>query len=747
MLNRPRFCPHFHVEIVAGEGVFLLSDSRQSLLRGRLYELVAPWLDGRTAEDVCGQLRGKASPAEVYFALTQMERKDYLCEEEEALPAGQAALWSSQQVAPAAAARRLAECPVVVRAFGVESGPFVESLQALHVRVAGEGQAEVVLTDSYLRGELQVCNTQALRGGKPWLLIKPLGRQVWIGPLFQPGQTGCWECLAKRLQANSPVASYLQGRNGHTGSVVYDRACTPATLQVAWGLAANAVASWVVRGELPELNGKVQTLDVPTWRLQTHTLIRLPFCPACGRPEEGEKRPFQAPVLESRKKTFTQDGGHRVVPPEETLARYQHHVSPITGAVPMLERAAPAGDGVMHVYVAGTNRARPYRDLAHLRGDLRTLNAGKGTSEVQARASGLCEGLERYSGVFRGDEPRLRARMPDIGEAAVPLNDCLLFSQRQYRERDCRNATASRFSFIPVPFDSEANVEWSPVWSLTREEVRYLPTAFCYYDYPRSDEPTYCIACSNGNAAGNTLEEAILQGFLELVERDSVALWWYNRVRRPGVDLDSFGEPYLGRLQGFMQQRGREMWALDLTADLGFPVFVSICRRTDGPPEQIVFGFGAHLEPRVALLRAVTEMNQMLSSPLLEPEGKELGDPTADPETAQWLKTATRANQPYLLPAAGPARTAASYPQVWADDVAEDVRACQALVERAGMEMLVLDQTRPEVGLPVAKVIVPGLRHFWARFAPGRLYDVPVRLGWHSRPLAEDELNPVPMFL
>ena len=100
MLNRPRFRPHFHVEVVPGEGVFLLSDSRQTLLRGRLYELVAPWLDGRTADDVCDQLRGKASPAEVYYALAQLERKDYLCEEEEALPAGQAALWSSQQVAP-----------------------------------------------------------------------------------------------------------------------------------------------------------------------------------------------------------------------------------------------------------------------------------------------------------------------------------------------------------------------------------------------------------------------------------------------------------------------------------------------------------------------------------------------------------------------------------------------------------------------------------------------------------------------
>jgi ribosomal protein S12 methylthiotransferase accessory factor len=285
------------------------------------------------------------------------------------------------------------------------------------------------------------------------------------------------------------------------------------------------------------------------------------------------------------------------------------------------------------------------------------------------------------------------------------------------------------------------------VWSLTRRAVRYLPTAFCYYDYPQPEDRPYCLACSNGAAAGNTLEEAVLQGFLELVERDSVALWWYNRVRRPGVDLDSFDEPYLGRLQEFLGRHGREFWVLDLTADLGIPVFAAISRRTDGPPEQIVLGFGAHLEPRIALLRAVTEMNQMLSSPLLKREAKELGDPAMDPETAHWLKTATVANQLYLLPAERPAQVASSYPHTWADDVTEDVRTCQALVERTGLEMLVLDQTRPEVALPVAKVVVSGLRHFWARFGPGRLYDVPVQLGWLPRPLAEEELNPIPMFL
>jgi oxazoline/thiazoline synthase len=378
---------------------------------------------------------------------------------------------------------------------------------------------------------------------------------------------------------------------------------------------------------------------------------------------------------------------------------------------------------------------------------MRNMCAGKGVTDMQARASGLCEGLERYSGIFRGDEPRRTARLRDLNGKAVDPRDCLLFSERQYRERDARNAHGCRFSFIPVPFDPEAEIEWSPVWSLTRQETRYVPAAFAYYDYPLPHEQVFCVACSNGNAAGNTFEEAIVQGFLELVERDSVALWWYNRVRRPGVDLDSFGEPYLARLREFLRQHGREFWVIDLTADLGVPVFAAISRRLGGPHEQIVLGFGAHFDVQIALLRAVTEMNQMLSSPLLKGEDVSARAHDVDPETVHWFKTATTANQPYLLPDDGPARARAAYPQQGNDDLAADIQMCQKRVEAIGLEMLVLDQTRPEIGLPVAKVIVPGLRHFWARFAPGRLYDVPVQLGWLSRPLAEEELNPIPMFL
>jgi ribosomal protein S12 methylthiotransferase accessory factor len=602
----------------------------------------------------------------------------------------------------------------------------------------------VVATDGYLRGELREHNDEALRTGRPWLLVKPVGRRIWLGPLFVPGRTGCWACLTERLRSNAPILDYLEAKRGHTGEASAHHAATPASVQTAWGLTASAVAAWAGSGALPHLEGQVRTFDAVTGEAQTHALVRLPSCPACGEPAPAE-REIPPVVVRSCKKVYTEDGGHRACTPQQTLECFGHHVSPITGAVSLLERDST--DGVLHVYLSGPNGARRARSLRGLRADLRSSNCGKGTTDLQAKAGALCEGLERYSGTFRGDEPRRRARLADLGGAAVPPDDCLLFSARQYAARDAWNAAGHRYDAVPLPFDPGAEIDWSPVWSLSRQAVRYLPAAYCWFSYPQRADRAFCYACSNGNAAGNTVEEAVLQGFLELVERDSVALWWYSRVRRPGVDLDSFAEPYLDRLRAFLAGKRRDLWALDLTSDLGVPAFAALSRRTDGGAEQVLFGFGAHLDARVALLRAVTELNQMLGPVLDVPADDPAAGHLTDRATLDWLRTATLENQPYLTLLGGPPRRAADFPASRNDDLKDDVALCQALAERQGAELLVLDQTRPEIGLPVVKVIVPGLRHFWARFAPGRLYDVPVRLGWLPRPRAEEELNPLPMFL
>ena len=122
--------------------------------------------------------------------------------------------------------------------------------------------------------------------------------------------------------------------------------------------------------------------------------------------------------------------------------------------------------------------------------------------------------------------------------------------------------------------------------------------------------------------------------------------------------------------------------------------------------------------------------------------------PSADPLAVEWWKTATLERDSYLVPDENIApKVPADYIQQASDDLLEDVIKCKEIVEKHDMEMLVLDQTRPDVGLKVAKVIVPGMRHMWKRLGPGRLYDIPRKMGWIEKKLTEDRLNPFPMWM
>ncbi|WP_437942892.1 YcaO-like family protein [Sorangium sp. So ce341] len=94
-----------------------------------------------------------------------------------------------------------------------------------------------------------------------------------------------------------------------------------------------------------------------------------------------------------------------------------------------------------------------------------------------------------------------------------------------------------------------------------------------------------------------------------------------------------------------------------------------------------------------------------------------------------------------------PRVAAESMPRICGADLRADIQECMRRLDDAGLELIVVDKTRPDIGLPVVQAIVPGLRHFWPRFGPGRLYQVPCALGWLPRPLDEGELNPVSLLV
>ncbi|WP_066375888.1 TOMM precursor leader peptide-binding protein [Herbidospora mongoliensis] len=743
---RPGFRRHFRVEVIEGEGVFLVSERDLHLLTGRSIEAVAGLLDGKhTVSDIVAAVESEIPPEHVYFALHQLQERGLLVDVTQDLDRGTAAYWEMTGLQGEAAAEGVRTGRAEVVTVGDVSGELLRELLAAEGVEPGEGALTVVLTDDYLRDELAEINRTHLKEGRPWLLARPVGPVLWVGPVFQPGESGCWRCLTQRLEGHRQSISYLEGRLRSARPLAMPTADLPLTRDAGLRLVATEVVKWLA-GARDGRQRDVITLDTQRLGTERHTLRPRPQCPECGDPGLMAAQ-VEGPVeLVSRPKSFTAEGGHRARHPEDTFEQYNHLVSPITGVVKELIRI-DTGTPFVKTYVAGHNFSRQVRNLAGLRTGLRSQSAGKGTTDLQAKVSAICEAMERYSGMFQGDESRRAASLRELGTAALHPNACSLYSDEQYRTRDERKARAS-YDFVNDPLDEDAVIDWTPVWSLTEQRHKYLPTGYLYYYHQERDSggPNYAWADSNGNAAGSSLEDAVVQGFMEVVERDAVALWWYNRARRPAFDLDSFGDPWMSEFQEVYAGLGRDIQVLDLTTDLGVPVAVSISRRVGGPTEDIMMAFGAHFDARIAVQRALTEMNQFVPAVIdVGPDGNTRYR-FHEGDQVNWWKNARLEGHPYLVPA-GPQVKASAYDRPATGDLLDDVAAARALVEERGMEMLVLDQTRPDIGLPVVKVIVPGMRHFWRRLAPGRLYDVPVQLGWLSEPTPEDQMNPITMFL
>jgi oxazoline/thiazoline synthase len=746
-MTRLRFEHSVEPVVDPDDGLFLFREGDlvawlEEPVFGRLSELLA---GGWSVEEIYEALSRTFDGSAIFAAIEHLRAEGYVTLNGEVEPTSEAAYWEATGVDPAEARRLIAQARASVHSLGIgerDAAGFLELLAGQGVALADDGDIGVVLVDDYLHPGLDVWNLESYRRGRPWLLAQPVGARVWIGPFFTPG-SACWTCLAHRLRMRRAVRTYLGGRVGTRVSPV-QRASTFATRQGAFGTIATELVRWIAtRGESP-LVDRVLIDDLVSLERTLHPVTRRPQCPTCGAvPALATEH---APVrLESRPKLSREDGGHRIERPHVLEERLRKHVSPVTGIVGRLspgDRTGGATNGVAHVFTADHNFAEMYDRRFFLREGLRRRAGGKGRSLEAARLGAVAESIERYSGVFDGTEAVVLASLLELGERAIHPARCLGYSERQYDR--CSEATGRvhRARWVPARFPEAAQVDWTPVWSLSRNVQRYVLTSYCYYGYPATGEE-FARADSNGCAAGAVLEEAILQGLLELVERDAVAIWWYNRLVRPGVDLDSLPDGYGARMWDHYRSLGRELWLLDITGDLGIPSFAALSRRGDGPSEDIIFGFGSHLDPQVAANRALTEMNQSLEAvPVAGPDGSS-NSYRGDEEARRWWREATAENQPYLLPAAD--RTPVRLPSLVdlsSDDLRDDIQTCLTRLEQRGIETLVLDQTRPDVGFPVVRVIAPGLRHFWARFGPGRLYDVPVAEGLLGRPLQEEELNP-----
>lgn len=730
------FRPDVVAHVISDREIALLGAETEHVLEGQSLVALVPYLDGtKTADEIVEAASDAVEPAEAYHALEELQLRGYV---QPALSAvGHAwSGWSPQL------ARRIAtpgSGALKFAGLGLDA-PAVELLEKQLTRPSDTADAlpgknvTVLAVDDYLRPDLAKVFRAASEKGEILLPMRFAGPVVWFGPAVLPGQDFDWPLFIKRHEGVRATDVVVLDA---TGAFPLRPAQTPPEIvEAAAALAMQFAIRLSVGEEVEAVTGSIWEMDMRSMQTHDHPMPTADH-ETGPQPRSDGHMPI---VLNTCKKQFRLEGGHRICSPKETLERLMPHVDPVSGVVPVL---MPSDDteGLHHYMALQTQLGRGvHHSENRLLGKPQGAE-GKGQTDTQAKASCLGEAIERYSCCYSDDIQTRRGRLSDMGAEAIHPNEVQLFSDSQYAHRDQINSESGVFNSVPSRFDPEMEINWTPLWSLNRNTSRWLPTAMCYFNYDTSEGgrvPWFASGNSNGCASGNTLEEAILQGMFELIERDAVAIWWYNRLRRPGVDLASFGDAFFDTAQAICKARGRTLQVLDLTNDLGVPVFASISARASNDG-LICLGLGCHLEPRLAISRAITEMFQMLSRDDQLDDVRSFSD---DPEFISWCENVTLQTDPYL--AADPAAMvdAGTHSDQSHDDIAQDVRHCVDKLAASGLETLVLNHTRPDLGFPAARVVVPGLRHFWTRFAPGRLYDVPVDMGWRKAPLTEQDLNP-----
>lgn len=351
--------------------------------------------------------------------------------------------------------------------------------------------------------------------------------------------------------------------------------------------------------------------------------------------------------------------------------------------------------------------------------------SGRGFSRTEARERCFAEGAERNLAVWNTDRPVLRTPFCEVAAAAVDPRQLVLLSEAQYARREAWNASAPQDHHWPAPINPDQPLDWVEAQSLSGGEPKLVPAAYCFLGHPGALEQGFPVPDSSGLAAGRDVGDAAARAALELVERDAVAVWWYNRVKRPPLDFDREQLPWLASFERYISALGQRFWVLDLTHDLGVPVAAAISSGPDG--RDLALGFAAGWTAEEAATGAVSELVQFELS-------KRLQKTTGGHDLVSLARTCSLDDFGFFVP--DPQATRVK-PSQWMPK-----EVFHALAEQ-GYPAFYYDFSRH--GGAAVRVIVPRFRPLWPRFAPGRLSDVPHRLGWTATPKPEALFNPVPI--
>ncbi|WP_344682794.1 TOMM precursor leader peptide-binding protein [Saccharopolyspora taberi] len=599
-----------------------------------------------------------------------------------------------------------------LRSAGVDAVQAGEAAQAWVVSLAAPAQ------------DLRTATEAALSDRSPVIVFACTPAKIHVGVL-RPPETACPLCLERRIRANWPGQDIADAPL----EILLGTCSEPdwPSNNAMTGLIAHAVLRAVGTRDHDPGVAELVELDLDSWASTRHPVLHLPSCPGCAQQVR-----TSAPPLAWRDNTTPALA--------DSWQRMQKALDPLTGIFTAVRTRRPDDSEATLALTAGGIDTRWFSSVSAY-----TVSGSAKHDPLEASVCALGEGLERYAaGVYdRGDF--VRGSLSELGPAALDPRELPLGSPAEY-------SSVKRF----VPYQPDLVIDWVEGVELSTGKPRYVPAGAVYVPYHAPSRGERLLnSVSTGLAAGSTPAQALRGGLLEVVERDAFAIFWYNRLAAPILELTSLPPGPIRTVVERMRQRGIEITAKNITTDLGIPT-VLMSGRLETPERPVVLHSSrSGLDVHEALQGACEELElgfcqifDLLETREVPEDGAALG------HMWDFYLYYCRADRVPLLDwlREGPVQPV---PPPGSRSGGSDVDEIVSRLVAAGHQPIAVDITPVDVaecGVTVVRSIIPGLqpvvfsqkfRHLGGR----RVFEAPVRMGARTHPLSEQELNlqPLPM--
>lgn len=376
--------------------------------------------------------------------------------------------------------------------------------------------------------------------------------------------------------------------------------------------------------------------------------------------------------------TYDQD---KVCTPEETIAKFKQKLAEVKLDILTDVRRVDTGRLDIPVYfsVCGKEAFEVIRNKKQM---------GKGCTTAQSQASACMELVERFSFFSFKQNPAnfIRATYAELKAEGLPLLSLKYLLKSVHDENTSEETLAELIADIPI--------RWAWATNLNRGEMVLVP--FSWF---------YAINEFNGSSAGNTYEEAILQGLCEIVERHVCAEVTRERIKAPLIDPDSITDPVAAELLQKFTRHGIQVYLNDFTLDTGIPTVGAMAIDPSTFPEtsEIVYTAGTTPEPNKALIRALTEVAQLAGDFHTKANYVASGLP----------KPLSLDEVDYIV---NPGRTVklSDLPDLGDNNMKVEIERCLTALAKLDMEVLLIDVHHKDLQIPAIYTIVPGA-HFRER--------------------------------